>query len=164
MTDPTPIKNGSVRVRLLGGFEVEGVAERDLGSRKARTLLKVLALAGGSPVSVHRIAEILWGDKQPSRPADQVGVLVSRLRRVLGAERIIRSDAGYVLTTDWLDVSDLRGLAAVAAEARAEGRAGAAPASFAAAISASRPASHRPPQKNRSWAMRPAGSNWSTWQ
>jgi DNA-binding SARP family transcriptional activator/tetratricopeptide (TPR) repeat protein len=134
MTDPTPIKNGSVRVRLLGGFEVEGVAERDLGSRKARTLLKVLALAGGSPVSVHRIAEILWGDKQPSRPADQVGVLVSRLRRVLGAERIIRSDAGYVLTTDWLDVSDLRGLAAVAAEARAEGRAGAARAAADAAL------------------------------
>lgn len=82
--------NGWVRVRLLGGFQVEGMAERDLGSRKGRTLLKVLALAGGAPVSVDRIADVLWGDDQPSRPAEQVGVLVSRLRRAWrGADQSI---------------------------------------------------------------------------
>ena len=127
-----------MRVRLLGGFEVEGVAERDLGSRKGRTLLKILALARGAPVSADRIADVLWRDDQPSRPADQVGVLVSRLRRVLGAERITRCDAGYALVADWLDVGELRALAAVAATASAEGRVGAARAAADAAIALAR--------------------------
>jgi DNA-binding SARP family transcriptional activator len=61
----------------------------------------VLALARGVPVSVDRIADVLWGDDQPARPADQVGVLAPRLRGVLGAERIARSDAGYSLVADW---------------------------------------------------------------
>jgi DNA-binding SARP family transcriptional activator/tetratricopeptide (TPR) repeat protein len=123
-----------VRVRVLGSFEVEGVPARDLGSRKGRTLLKVLALADHQPVSVDRIADVLWGDEQPSRPAEQVGVLVSRLRGVLGTDRITRSDAGYALASDWLDVSQLRGLTAVAARALAEGRVGAARAAADAAL------------------------------
>jgi DNA-binding SARP family transcriptional activator len=79
------LDNVAVRVRLLGSFYVGGVPERRLGSRKGRTLLKGLALARGVPVSVDRIAEVPWGDDQPARPADQVGVLASRLRGVLGA-------------------------------------------------------------------------------
>lgn len=121
-------------MRLLGGFGVEGVAERDLASRKGRTLLKLLALGRGTPVSVDRIADVLWGDDQPSRPADQVGVLVSRLRGVLGAERILRSDAGYALVADWIDVEELAVLAAASAEALAGGRVGAARAAAGAAL------------------------------
>jgi DNA-binding SARP family transcriptional activator len=123
-----------VRVRLLGSFEVEGVAERHLGSRKGRTLLKVLALSRSAPVSVDRIAEVLWGDEQPSRPADQVGVLVSRLRGVLGADRIVRTDAGFALVPDWVDVDELAGLAALSAEALAAGRLSAARAAADAAL------------------------------
>ena len=128
------VDNVAVRVRLLGSFDVEGVPERRLGSRKGRTLLKVLALARGVPVSVDRIADVLWGDDQPARPADQVGVLASRLRGVLGAERIARSDAGYSLVADWLDVEELVDLAAVSAEALATGRLGAARAAADAAL------------------------------
>lgn len=123
-----------MRVRLLGAFEVEGIAPRELGSRKGRTLLKLLALARGAPVSVDRIADVLWGDDPPSRPSDQVGVLVSRLRGVLGPERIVRSDAGYALITDWLDVEELNNLAAASAEALAGGRLGAARAAADAAL------------------------------
>ena len=123
-----------MRVRLLGSFEVEGVPERRLGSRKGRTLLKILALSRGAPVSVDHIAEVLWGEDQPSRPADQVGVLVSRLRGVLGAERIARSDAGYALAADWIDVEELLGLANVSAEALAAGRLGAARAAADTAL------------------------------
>lgn len=122
-----------MRVRLLGGFEIEGVRERDLGSRKGRTLLKVLAAARGQPVSTDRIADALWGDAQPSHPADQVGVLVSRLRGVLGAERIVRTDAGYRLVADWLDVDGLLELSATASRALEEGRVGAARAAAGAA-------------------------------
>jgi DNA-binding SARP family transcriptional activator/tetratricopeptide (TPR) repeat protein len=132
------VDNERVRVRLLGGLEVGGVTNRDLGSRKARTLLKVLALARGSSVSVDRLADVLWGDDQPARPADQVGVLVSRLRAVLGAGRIRRADAGYVLVADWLDVDELDRLAAVAAEALADGRVSVARAAAGAALALAR--------------------------
>ena len=125
-------------MRLLGGFEIEGVLERDLGSRKGRTLLKMLAVARGRPVSVDRIADALWGDAQPSHPADQVGVLVSRLRGVLGAERIGRSDAGYLLVAEWVDVDELSELAATASTALDEGRVGAARAAAGAALALAR--------------------------
>lgn len=121
-------------MRLLGGLTVEGVSERALGSRKARTLLKMLAVARGRAVAVGRICDVLWGDEQPARPADQVGVLVSRLRGVLGAERIRRTDAGYALAADWLDVDELEGLSDAAAKALEEQRVGAARAAAASAL------------------------------
>lgn len=123
-----------MRFRVLGGFGVEGITEHDLGSRKARTLLKVLVLARGSPVSVDALADVLWADHLPARPADQVGVLVSRLRGVLGADRLLRSDAGYSLVADWLDIDEAAALAARAGKALAEGRVGAARAAAAAAL------------------------------
>ena len=98
---------GELRIRLLGGLEIEGIAPKELGSRKARTLLKLLALARGAPVSADRITDVLWGDEPPSRPVDQIGVLVSRLRPVLGPDRLARGDAGWSLAVDWLDVDEL---------------------------------------------------------
>jgi DNA-binding SARP family transcriptional activator len=100
-----------LRVRVLGPFEVEGVSAERLGSRKARTLLKVLALAQGQPVSVDRLVDAGWGAAPPARPADQVAVLVSRLRGVLGRDRLSRRDAGYALAFDWLDLDAVEQLA-----------------------------------------------------
>jgi DNA-binding SARP family transcriptional activator len=111
-----------VRIRVLGGFGVDGVPERELGSRKARLLLKVLALARGAPVSVDRLADVLWAEDLPARPADQVGVLVSRLRKVIGADRLTRSEGGYRLTADWLDIDEVGRLVDRAVEALGEGR------------------------------------------
>ncbi len=57
------------------------------------TAAEVLALAGGAAVPVDRVVDVLWGsDDPPQRPADQVGVLVSRLPgrgrgRPAGADR-----------------------------------------------------------------------------
>jgi len=93
-----------LRIRLLGQLAVEGTAGAGIGSRKARTLLKVLALARGAPVAVDTLTDILWGDALPAVPADQLSVLVSRLRSVVGAERLTRGDEGYSLRCDWLDV------------------------------------------------------------
>jgi DNA-binding SARP family transcriptional activator len=104
-----------LRVRLLGGLVVEGMEPRAVGSRKARTLLAALAVARG-PVGVDALAEVLWGDDLPAKPADQVGVLVSRLRGVLGADRLVRSDAGYELRADWVDVRVLEARTAEAVE------------------------------------------------
>lgn len=127
-----------MRVRVLGGLAVDDLADHALGSRKGRTLLKVLALARGSPVSVDALAEVLWGDDQPARPAEQVGVLVSRLRGVLGTDRLRRSDSGYSLRADWLDVDEVAALAAAGAAALAEGKVGAARAAAEAALALAR--------------------------
>ena len=97
-----------LRVRLLGGLDVEGLDERAIGSRKARTLVKVLAVARGAPVMADAVVEALWpGDDVPAKPMEQIGVLVSRLRSVLGSDRLVRSDAGWALTIDWLDIVEL---------------------------------------------------------
>ncbi|MEA3214363.1 MAG: hypothetical protein QOJ19_519, partial [Acidimicrobiia bacterium] len=96
-----------LRVRVLGGFGIEGLEERAVGTRKARVLLKRLALEQGRPVPGEELAAAVWGDDQPSKPNDQVSVLVSRLRAVLGPERLPRTDAGYCLAADWFDLAEL---------------------------------------------------------
>jgi DNA-binding SARP family transcriptional activator/tetratricopeptide (TPR) repeat protein len=126
-TDVAPL-----RVRLLGGFVIEGLDERTLGTRKARILLKRLAVAAGRPVSTDELSDAVWGDDRPSRPNDQLSVLVSRLRGVLGADRIPRTDAGYSLAADWTDVVELRSLAT---EVEARMRAGELGAAMAGAQS-----------------------------
>jgi DNA-binding SARP family transcriptional activator len=110
-----------LRVRLLGGLEVVGRTPAEVGSRKARTLVAALAVARGAPRSVEALVEVVWGDAVPARAGDQLGVLVSRLRGVLGADRITRTDAGLRLHTSWLDLDDLD---AHAARASARLRAG----------------------------------------
>ena len=111
-------RDAPVRLRLLGGFEVEGLAAHRLGTRKARTLLMRLALARGRPVVAGELIDVLWGEApgdRPARPEPQLSVLVSRLRTVLGAGRLPREDAGYRLVADWLDVDALATLATEAA-------------------------------------------------
>ncbi len=94
----------NLRVRLFGDVQVEGCEPSALGRRQARTLLKILALHHGHPVALDTLIDCLWVDEPPALAADQISVLVSRLRRVVGADRIRRSDAGYRLTVDWLDL------------------------------------------------------------
>jgi DNA-binding SARP family transcriptional activator len=125
-----------LRVRLLGGLDVEGVSGPGLGSRKARTLVKVLALARGAAVPVDTVVEALWPDDAlvPARPVEQVGVLVSRLRSVLGAERLRRSDAGWALAVDWLDIAELEARVDEAAARLAAGNPAAARAAARSAL------------------------------
>lgn len=117
---------------------VEGLSDAELGSRKARTLVKVLALARGAPVSVSTLAEVLWSAKPPGRPGDQIAVLVSRLRKVLGAGRLARSEAGWALRVDRLDVDELAALVVAASAALGEGRLAAARAAAGAALALAR--------------------------
>ena len=102
---------GALRVHLFGTFEVEGITSTELGSRKARTLLKVLALGRGHAVTVDRLIACCWAEDAPADPPGQVSVLVSRLRGVLGGERILRADGGYLLRADAIDVVTVAELA-----------------------------------------------------
>src|SRR6266508_3805639 len=64
--------------------------------------------AGPRPARLGRPADRgSVGEEPPARPADQVSVLVSRLRRALGPDRLTRTDAGYSLAVDWFDVDEL---------------------------------------------------------
>jgi DNA-binding SARP family transcriptional activator len=97
----------SLAVRLLGEFSVDGVESQSLGSRKARLALHLLALADGQVVSSDVLTDSIWADTQPARPEDQLAVLMSRLRGVLGRDRIEHRGNGYVLRADWRDATEL---------------------------------------------------------
>ena len=100
-----------LRVRVLGRLELEGL---DLArvERRSRRLLGLLALRSGAPTSADALIDALWAEDLPSRPASQLSVLVSRIRSLIGRDRIERTDAGYALCCDWLDLSELSSIEA----------------------------------------------------
>ena len=110
-----------VQLRLVGSFAIardgEPVAGYDLGSRKARTLLKLLAVERPRTVPAEQIAAVLWGDARPARPAENIATFVSRLRRVLGAGIIHGGRPGYRLGSPPAVQTDLGDASRWAAEA-----------------------------------------------
>lgn len=97
----------SLAVRVLSDFAVDGVEPQAFGSRKARLALQLLALAEGQVVPSDVLIDALWADTPPARPDDQLAVLMSRLRSVLGRDRIQHRNSGYLLHCDWLDATEL---------------------------------------------------------
>ncbi len=97
----------SLAVRVLSDFGVDGVEPQAFGSRKARLVLELLAIAGGQAVPAGVLIDALWDNAPPARPEDQLAVLISRLRSVLGRDRIEHRDHGYLLHCDWLDATEL---------------------------------------------------------
>ncbi len=120
-----------LRVHVLGEVSVDGIERPSLGSRKARQLLRELALARGRPVSADSLADTLWDDDLPRDPAAQVAVLVSRLRAAIGADHLSHGDAGYALHYQWLDIEAAEQLTDEAARRLSREQ-------YAAAVSASR--------------------------
>jgi DNA-binding SARP family transcriptional activator len=77
-----------VEVRLLGPLEVcleDGPI--DLGPRKQRAVLAMLALEAGRTVSADRLAEGLWGERPPASAPKMIQQHISHLRRRLGDSR-----------------------------------------------------------------------------
>ena len=97
----------SLAVRVLSDFGVDGVEPQAFGSRKARLALQLLAIAAGQAVPPDVLIDALWDTAPPVRPEDQLAVLMSRLRSVLGRDRIEHRDHGYLLHCDWLDATEL---------------------------------------------------------
>ncbi|MFE7504123.1 BTAD domain-containing putative transcriptional regulator [Promicromonospora sp. NPDC057488] len=87
----------TLSVRLLGPFAVtvDG-APLPLSSR-LRTLLAVLALDVGRPVSTERIAAAVWGTDRPADTRKAIQVLVTRLRTATGAAAVRTTSGGYAL-------------------------------------------------------------------
>jgi hypothetical protein len=97
----------SLAVRVLSDFGVDGIEPQAFGSRKARLTLQLLAIAAGQAVPADVLIDGLWDTAPPARPEDQLAVLMSRLRSVLGRDRIEHRDHGYLLHCDWLDATEL---------------------------------------------------------
>lgn len=93
---------GSVDVRLLGPLEVAGSAgERlDLGTRKQRAVLAMLALSPGRPVSLDRLVEELWAGEAPAKATATLQAYISHLRRVLEPGRRPRTPPRLLLTRE----------------------------------------------------------------
>jgi DNA-binding SARP family transcriptional activator len=91
---------GEVTVQVVGGLTVSvagGVLPAtEIGSRKARTLLGLLAVHQGL-VPADRVTAAMWAGNPPRTPAANVATVVSRLRAALGTATIIGGPAGYRL-------------------------------------------------------------------
>jgi DNA-binding SARP family transcriptional activator/tetratricopeptide (TPR) repeat protein len=98
---PGSVSAAQIELRLAGTFRVirngTELADGEIGSRKSRTLLKMLAVERPALVTVDRITDVLWPGGPPAAPEQNVATLVSRLRAMLGADLIQGGRGGYRL-------------------------------------------------------------------
>ena len=98
-------------LRLLGPLEAQ-LEDRpiELGPRKQRAVLAMLALAPGRTVSSDRLIEGLWGDAPPATAPKMVQLYVSHLRRLLEGDgvRIATRGRGYELQLSDGEVDTVR--------------------------------------------------------
>jgi DNA-binding SARP family transcriptional activator len=90
-----------VKFSLLGPLE----ARLDghllaLGGPKQRGLLAILLLHANEAVSRDRLIDGLWGDQAPPTAQRSLDTYVSRLRSLLGADRVERRAPGYLLRVE----------------------------------------------------------------
>jgi predicted ATPase len=121
----------TVRVSLLSGFAaaVDGapVPATAWRLRKARELVKLLALAAGHRLHREQAMDVLWPDLAPEAAANNLNQAVYVARRALGADAIEVRDEMLTLAAD----VDVDALEAAAADARRAGTA----AAYRAALS-----------------------------
>ena len=77
---------------VLGMVAVDGTP---LGSRLERRLLAALLVWRRTVVSVDRLMDVLWPDGAPPSAVNTLQSKISRLRRMVGPDRLIRVGAGY---------------------------------------------------------------------
>jgi DNA-binding SARP family transcriptional activator len=84
-----------VYVSLLGGFSVTvggQPVEDHWRLRKAKTLVKLLALAPGHRMHRDIVVEMLWPDAQPQAASNNLHQVLHGIRRLLGAESVAVDD------------------------------------------------------------------------
>jgi DNA-binding SARP family transcriptional activator/tetratricopeptide (TPR) repeat protein len=97
-----------VELRLLGPVRADARSGPvDLGARRHRFVLAVLALQANQPVSLTRLIELCWAQDPPRTAEHAVMVCVSRLRAAFAAAgvpadeaRVVRHGSGYLLRID----------------------------------------------------------------
>jgi DNA-binding SARP family transcriptional activator/tetratricopeptide (TPR) repeat protein len=106
---------GTTRFAVLGPLEVR-IDGRvvDLGWPKQRALLAALLLMPNRAVPIADLVEAVWGDNPPASAVNGLHKYVSTLRRLIGPDRLITRQPGYLLAvgTDELDLLQFEALAA----------------------------------------------------
>jgi DNA-binding SARP family transcriptional activator len=103
-----------VEFRILGPIEVlDDGTGLPLGGRNQRVLLALLLLNAGQVVSADRMIDALYGERPPRTSTTSLQNAVSRLRKLLGPDRLVTKAPGYILRLedDELDASRARRLA-----------------------------------------------------
>lgn len=86
---------------VLGPLEVfDDDGSLRLPPGKPRDLLAILLTRANGPVSADRLLDLLWPEGPPRTARSNLQVYVHRLRRVLGDDRIVHTDAGYRIVVD----------------------------------------------------------------
>ena len=87
---------------MLGLLEVvEDGRPLAIGPGKERALLALLLMNTNQPLSIDRLIEELWDERQqPENSAKTVQIYISRLRGHLGRGRIVTTSAGYMLRAE----------------------------------------------------------------
>ena len=126
-----------IEFRVLGSSAVvvDGTPV-DIGSRKQRALLAVLALRAGQVLSVDRLVDDLWGERPPATARHALQVHVSNLRKLLGPATVVTERPGYVLRVppDSCDAVRFEALTAAGRRALRAGDAREASATLAEAL------------------------------
>src|SRR6266496_797826 len=116
--------SSDLELRLAGTFRVvrdcTELTDGEIGNRKSRTLLKLLAVERPGLVPVDRMVEVLWPNGRPAAPEQHVATLVSRLRAALGADLIRGGRGGYRLAAGPGVVVDLDAAAGFCEQAEAK--------------------------------------------
>lgn len=103
---------GAVRAYAADGTPIP------LGDRQ-RAVLAALLARNGRAVPADRLADLVWGARQPADPAAALHSQISRLRRALPADtELVTEPPGYALRVDRDDLDSARFDALVAAAAR----------------------------------------------
>jgi predicted ATPase len=106
---------GTVNVSLLGGFAAsvdgEPVADTAWRLKKARELVKLLALADGHRLHREQAMDVLWRDRPPDAAANNLHQAVYVARRALGPDTIVMRDGVLALEAE-VDVDRLEDAAA----------------------------------------------------
>jgi predicted ATPase/DNA-binding SARP family transcriptional activator len=102
------VHGGVARFGVLGPL----VFERDgqpvtVPSGRQRTLLALLLMAGGVPLSRDRLIDELWGDRPPPTAVSALHVHLSKLRALLGG-LLLLDTAGYALSPDEFELDAWR--------------------------------------------------------
>ena len=93
------VAGGIARFGVLGPltFERDGQPVA-VPSGRQRSLLALLLLAGGVPLSRDRLIDELWGERPPSSAVSALHVHLSKLRALLGGVLVLDT-AGYALAS-----------------------------------------------------------------
>jgi DNA-binding SARP family transcriptional activator len=114
----------TVSLRLLGPVEASAEGQPiNLGPRKQRLVLAILALEANRPVEVSRIVDLLWPGEPPRTAGHAVRVCVSALRGAFAGVdglEIRTRGSGYLMAADpmTIDVHLFRSLVSQAGTAR----------------------------------------------